>query len=72
MPPYTFRIDAKKLKDENDLEIRVSNTPANEYNHTDSFKKWPAWMMTAYWNRNNIFQKDTESGGLYGPVTIKF
>ncbi len=71
MPPYSYTVDAKTLKAENELEIRVSNTPANEYNHTDSFDKWPAWMLSPYWNRSKVFQRDTESGGLYGPVTFR-
>lgn len=71
MPPYAYKVDAKTLKSENELEIRVSNTPANEYNHTDSFDKWPAWMLSPYWNRSKVFQRDTESGGLYGPVTFR-
>lgn len=48
MSPYRYEIRAETLQMENTLEIRVSNTPANEYFHTRSFQKWSDWQLTPY------------------------
>ncbi len=72
MEPYCIDIPTDLLKEENLLEIRVSNTGANEYLHTDSFDKWQKWQLTPYHGRENIFHADSLESGLYGPVKILY
>lgn len=72
MSPYLYEISADLLREENRLEVRVSNTIANEYLYTDTFDKWQSWQKGPYYNRCNVFHKDSLQGGLYGPVRIKY
>lgn len=72
MPPYTYPIGAAELKPENELEIRVTNTAANAYYYTKSFDKWPKWMLTPYYEKSQLFHKESLFGGLYGPVRIRY
>lgn len=72
MLPYSFKIPGELLKEDNILEIRVSNTGANEYLYTDSFDKWARWQLTGFWNMQRGFHADSLSGGLYGPVKILY
>lgn len=72
MSPYLYEIPAKMLKEENVLDIRISNTIANEHLYTDTFDKWQDWQMGPYFDRCNTFHKDSLQGGLYGPVMIKY
>ncbi len=72
MSPYTIEIPGVLLEEDNILEIRVSNTGANEYLYTDSFDKWQDWQLTPYRDRENIFHADSLSSGLYGPVKILY
>ena len=72
MLPYTFEIPCDLLKEDNLLEIRVSNTAANEYLYTDSFDKWQPWQLTAFYERQNIFHADSLAGGLFGPVKVLY
>ena len=70
MAPYIYELPKDLLREENALKIRVSNTPANEYNYTKSFDKWAKWQLSPYWEKEKIFHEDSLSGGLYGPVRI--
>jgi len=72
MSPFTYEINAIDLDDDNTLEVRVTNTGANEYYYTKSFDKWQPWQLTTYAKTQNLFHKDSLSGGLCGPVKIKF
>ncbi len=72
MNPYAFEIPGELLKKENTLEIRVTNSAANEYLFTDSFDKWQPWQLTPYREREDLFHADSLSGGLYGPVKILY
>ena len=72
MSPHTIEIPKDLLNEENVLEIRVSNTGANEYLHTHSFDKWQDWQLTPYRDRENVFHAESLSGGLYGPVKILY
>lgn len=72
MAPYRYIIPKALLKEKNNLEIRVSNTAANEYLHTKSFDKWQPWQLTSYINHQTIFHKDSLKSGLYGPVKILY
>ena len=72
MSPYIYEIDAQTLRDQNTLEIRVSNTCANEYLYTKSFDKWQKWQISPYHEIQNVFHKDSLQGGLYGPVKLLY
>ncbi|MBR2452979.1 MAG: hypothetical protein IKB32_02925, partial [Clostridia bacterium] len=72
MLPYTFEIPCDLLKEDNLLEIRVSNTAANEYLYTDSFDKWERWRLTGYQDMANSFHADSLAGGLFGPVKVLY
>ena len=72
MPPYKFTLDIADIKEYNELEVRGSNTAANEYYYTKTFDKWPSWMLTPYHEKCQIFHEDSLSSGLFGPVKILF
>ena len=72
MSPYTVELQAETLKEENILEIRVSNTAANEYESTTSFDKWKPWQLTSYYPTQKLYHVDALSGGLYGPVKLYY
>ena len=72
MPPYRFCIDKSFLKENNTLEIRVSNTAANEYYYTDKFDTWAPWQLTPYYTKTQVFHKDSLKSGLFGPVKILY
>ena len=72
MSPYRFEIPEELLKDNNLLEIRVSNTAANEFVYTDSFDKWGEAMLSPYHNYTKEFNKSTLKSGLFGPVKLYY
>lgn len=72
MKPYRFEIPKELMRAENTLEIRVTNTPGNQYHYTKSFDKWQPWQLTPYVEKENIFDNDTLASGLYGPVILKY
>lgn len=72
MSPFICFIPEEILRGENLLEIRVSNTPANEYESTTSFDKWQPWQLTTYYPTQKLYHVDSISGGLYGPVKIYY
>ena len=74
MPPYQFILPTDVLAQENRLQICVSNTAANEYVHTRSFEKMETYKLTAYFEKEMEFCKDTveQGSGLFGPVKILY
>ena len=72
MPPYRYELPEELLSDDNKLEIRVTNTPGNQYQYTDVLKYWADWQLTPYHERQLLFDRDTLDSGLYGPVKILF
>ena len=72
MSPFRCEISEEVLKDDNVLEVRVSNTSANEYETTKSFDKWQPWQLTTYYPTQKLFHVDYLSGGLYGPVKLYY
>jgi hypothetical protein len=72
MPPYRYELPEDLIKDENKLEIRVTNTPGNQYQFTKSFDKWGKWQLTPYHERQLLFDRDTLDSGLFGPVRMYF
>ena len=72
MPPYRYALSEELLCDINKLEIRISNTPANQYQFTKSFDKWGKWQLTPFHERQLLFDRDTLDSGLYGPVRLYY
>lgn len=72
MPPYRYELPEDLILDENKLEIRVTNTPGNQYQFTKSFDKWGKWQLTPYHERQLLFDRDTLDSGLFGPVRMYF
>lgn len=72
MKPYVFHIKKELLSEENDLEIRVTNTVANQQHYSKTFDKWKLWQLTDYTTKQNAFDEDSLDSGLYGPVTLSF
>ena len=72
MKPYRYELPEELLREDNKLEIRVTNTPGNQYQFTKVFDKWGKWQMTPYAERQMLFDRDTLDSGLYGPVKLLF
>ncbi len=72
MPPYKFTLDIDDIKEYNELEIRVSNTAANEFYYTKELDKWASWMLTPYHEKCQIFHESSLPSGLFGPVKLMY
>ena len=72
MSPYRFEILPDTLKEENVLEIRVSNSVANEFRYTKEFDKWAKWQLTRYFALSKEFDNDALVGGLLGPIQLYY
>lgn len=72
MSPYIFDISSCVSKGKNTLEIRVSNTAANEFYYTKEFEKFESWQLTPYHETAKGFHKDSLESGLFGPVKLIF
>ena len=72
MSPYRLELYADELCEENILEVCVANTPANEYACTKSFEKWQLWQLGTYYPTQQLYLKESSSGGLAGPVVMRF
>ncbi len=65
-----FRVRLPRLGPENTLIIRVSNTAANAFVHTDFSRWYPEWMLGPYHKKELEFERESLESGLYGPVTL--
>lgn len=72
MAPYSYEIPVALLKSQNVLQLRVTNTPANQYVHTDFFDRYQPWQLSPYYVKEKAFMQDSAKGGLIGPVKIHF
>ena len=65
--------DAKLLTvGENVIEVYVCNTAANVYADYDHTKDWePRFLALGYAKHTREFEKDSLSGGLFGPVKLE-
>lgn len=70
MSPYRYEVPATILGRKNVLQLRVTNTPANQYLHTRFFDQFESWQLSTYIEREMKFMEDTASSGLIGPVKI--
>ena len=72
MKPYVFSIKKELLSEENELEIKITNTVGNQQHYSKTFDKWKPWQLTGYSEKQNLYDEDTLDSGLYGPVTLSF
>ena len=73
MPPYRYALPQGLLRADNTLRVRVANTAANEYAHSDTFAKWQPWQRADhYFQRELEFDRDAYESGLYGPVRLLY
>lgn len=70
--PFIYDIGGKIKKGRNILKVTVTNTLANQYIFTKELDKWPVKKLGPYHSRQLGFEKESVSGGLFGPVTIKY
>ena len=70
MKPYRYEIPAELLCENNQLQIRVSNTPGNQHQYTKTFDKYKPWQLSAYKGAQDTFDRDTLDSGLFGPVIM--
>jgi hypothetical protein len=72
MPPCVYALDAEKLKDDNALSIRVTNTGANEFiaKNKALMEKYTMRRLGSYYVMGVYFARDSLPSGLFGPVRI--
>lgn len=72
MPPHVYAVEVETLKDENMLNIRVTNTGANEFVAKDKMlmKKYTMRRLGSYYVTGIYFARDSLPSGLIGPVRI--
>jgi hypothetical protein len=72
MAPYVYHVPPDLLRAFNKLEIRVTNTAANEYVAKSNWltEKYTIKKLGSYHVLNTLFEQDSLSGGLFGPVRI--
>ncbi len=72
-PPYRYALPAGALRQSNALQVRVTNTAANEYAHSTTFAKWQPWQRADHYFRKELeFDADFYESGLYGPVRLEY
>ncbi|MBQ8611380.1 MAG: beta galactosidase jelly roll domain-containing protein [Oscillospiraceae bacterium] len=73
MPPFRFALPAGVLQRQNILQVRVTNTAANEYAHTRTLDKWQPWQRADHYYQKELeFDRDAYESGLYGPVRLVY
>ena len=70
MPPYTYCVDTDKLLQENLLELRISNTPANQFVYTKVFDSYPPEKIGPYHATTLRFEKESLESGLMNSVKL--
>ncbi len=70
MAPYRYEVPTALLGQHNVLQLRVTNTPSNQYLCTDFFDRYQPWQLSPYYVKEKAFMQDTAGGGLIGPVKI--
>ena len=70
MTPYRYDVPIALLKTHNVLQLRVTNTPSNQYLSTDFFDQYEPWQLSPYYVKEKAFMQDSAKGGLIGPVRV--
>ena len=69
-PPYRAELPKALLKEKNEIVVRVTNSAANEFEHTKTFDKYQKNQLTRYYDVERKFHISSLSGGLFGPVRL--
>ncbi|MBE6928779.1 MAG: hypothetical protein E7463_00730 [Ruminococcaceae bacterium] len=70
MAPYVYDIDTAKLEAENRFELRVSNTPANQFVHTRNFDRYSPAQIGPYHATGLRFESESLESGLMNSVKL--
>ena len=70
LSPYRFEIPPRLLKAHNEIVIRVTGTPRNEYERTRVFDSYRPWQLGNYLKEEREFHRDSEESGLFGEVKV--
>ena len=66
MPPYRFEVPTSLLSESAEIRVRVTNTPANAFEHSPTLAALPAWKLGNYLKEESLFHRDSERGGMLG------
>ena len=69
--PHMIRFSGALLQEENQLEIRVANTAANQTVSADVYSYFQLTDIGPYHYRVGVMERESLGGGLYGPVVLK-
>lgn len=69
MSPYEVYVDGKLVKEENEINIKVTNTGANAMYHLPA-GTLPYRMFGNYQDRTSLFEKDSLPSGLLSAVNV--
>lgn len=70
--PFKFTVDGKLLKEENEMQIVVSNTIANQYCATTSFDNIPLPILGPYHGIVKEFEHESIPSGLLSEIKIYY
>lgn len=70
--PFTCVAEKALLKRENELIVRVCNTPANQYTAAKWLDEIPRHIIGPYHEIAKQFENETLASGLMSPVVIRF
>ena len=70
--PYKLTAECEMLKNENEIIVRVCNTPANQYTTTKWLDEIPKNIIGPYHDIAKQFEHDTLASGLLTPVIIRY
>ena len=69
-PPYRFELPHPLSKGKHTLLLRLTNTPANEYERTDLFDNYRPWQLGNYYEEERRFHRDSLESGIFGEVIL--
>ncbi|MBQ7032234.1 MAG: hypothetical protein IJN25_01015 [Clostridia bacterium] len=70
--PYVFEVDGSLLEKDNELIVRVSTTPGNQYAHTKVLDDWEECYKGPYHTKQKMFEKEAGPSGILTPITIRY
>jgi len=69
--PFVFPVAGVVKGGENELQVTVTNTFANQYVTSKVFAKWPDSELGGYHGIALRFEKESTPSGLWGPVRVR-
>ncbi|MBE6561637.1 MAG: hypothetical protein E7662_10985 [Ruminococcaceae bacterium] len=70
--PYRCTAGRSMLREENELIVRICNTPANQYTAAAWLDEVPRNILGQYHDIAKNFERDTLASGLMSPVIIRY